>query len=298
MVSHVGDGSVNGFADIFFRKMIQEGLEAVAQNITRQRGAATAITIHFVHPDTKQASAMYTDRDVLKSFGWQQATEIMQNRGKENKQPYENGVIYIAGFFKTSLYRRLDENLSELQRNGAMIFLDHGRLEPDEGTEGRDQIRSLTESLRLVDVYFSTKEELFQFIRAIAEDMPERVADAIRADDPVSKLVNQVTQDAHVLFPPIMLIKDRTVKPNTHVVGVRSTNGTYDWENIPVSRESHPISKYSVGSSNAFNAGFIDAFLGLGHDINFDTIVKCAEKAQLRMINVESGKPIDDESSL
>ena len=297
LVSHVGDGSKNGFADTFFKKMIKDGLEEIAQNVTRQRDAATAVTIHFVHPDPKQASAMYTDRDVLKNFGWQQAKEILQDRGKTNKQTYDNGVIYIAGFFKTDLYRYLDENLTELQRNGAIIFLDHGRLEPDEGTEGRDQIRSLAESLRLVDVYFTTKEELSQFIREIARDMPERFAKPIRVNDPLPKLVDQVTQDAQISFPPIILIKDRTGEPSVHRLGVRNINGNYDWKDIIVPR-SHPISEYSVGSSNAFNAGFIDAFLELGNEINIQTITKSAEKAQLRMINIESGKRIDDESSL
>jgi sugar/nucleoside kinase (ribokinase family) len=292
IVSSVGDGSINGLADTFFQLAARDGLQIDKRMVTRKLGAATAITVHFVHPDPERASsAMYTDRDVLKSFGWRQVSETLRGRGKD-EQVYDNGAIYIAGFFKTSLYRDLHKNLSELQQNGAVIFLDHGRLEPE---QGRDQVRNLTEALRLVDVYFSTKEELSQFIAEIARTMPQRVKRPIHSKDPLPDLIKQIDQEARICFPPIILVKDRTGIPRAHMVGVRDTDGEYQWKDIQVERRaSYPISQCIVGASNAFNAAFIDAFLRFSGEINIEAIVRCAEEAQLRLISVEAGGRIEE----
>ena len=237
---------------------------------------------------------MYTARDVLKDFGWRQALEILKECEKEDNQIYDSGAIYIAGFFKTALYRHLHRNLTALHQNGAVLFLDHGRLEPDQSMEGDAQIRSLADALPLVDVYFSTKEEFSQFLGEIARSLPEHVARSINPQDSFRRQVDQLVQEGRV-FPPIMLIKDRTGIPRVHQVAIRSKDGRYEWNDINApARAPFPIREYIVGSSNAFNAGFIDAFLGLGSEINFETISLCAEVAKVRMVNVESGKPIDD----
>jgi hypothetical protein len=292
IASYIGDGSINGFANTFFELAGREKFEVTARNVKRNPGAATAVTIHFVHPEYA-GSAMYTARDVLKDFGWRQALEILKICGKDNNQIYDSGAIYIAGFFKTALYRHLYKNLNELHKNGAVIFLDHGRLEPDTSMEGNARTHSLADALQLVDVYFSTKEEFSQFLGEIARSLPERIARSINADDPVQKQVHQLVQEGRA-FPPIMVIKDRTGKPRVHQVAVRSKDGHYEWKNINApARATFPVREYIVGSSNAFNAGFIDAFLRLKGDINLETIGRCAEKAKDRMVNVESGRPID-----
>jgi nucleoside phosphorylase/sugar/nucleoside kinase (ribokinase family) len=294
IVSSIGDGRRNGFADKFFEGAKQDKLGSITETITK-RDAATAVTIHFVHPDAKQGnSAMYTDRDVLKSFGWLEALDILRNRGGENKQIYDNGAIYIAGFFKTNLYRQLHKNLKELRQNGAIIFLDHGRLESNPDREAKDQIRSLANSLQLIDVYLSTEDELYQFIREVARDMPERIPRSLRLTDPLTSLIDQIAQEANIEFPSIMLIKDRSGKPRTHRLGIRKSSGKYNWKLIkPRSPTLPPNSEYSVGSSNAFNASFIDAFLRTNGEINIDVIAGCAQEARNRLVNVEAGRRID-----
>jgi sugar/nucleoside kinase (ribokinase family) len=286
VVSHIGDGSMNGFADKFFELANGDKMNTAVRTVTRQRGTPTAVTIHFVSSEVG-GTAMYTDRGLLKQFGWREALKILHDLGREHQQIYDNGIIYIAGFLKTSLDDHFHENLKRLRQNGAVILFDPGRLEPDQSIDGRARILNLAEALQLVDVYFSTIEEFAQLIAAIAK--LGRIMQPIYHNDSLRELIDHIVQDRRIELPPIMLFKDRTGRPRIHKIAIRNRSGGYEWRDIRVPGHTLPMKRrYIVGSSNAFNAAFIDCFLNVGSNIDIDTLAKCAESAHRGMVKAET----------
>ncbi len=251
----------------------KDGLSKAIEGVERFADEDTAKTIHFIRNlDSFNDSAMYTDRHVLRNFGWGKAFKHLEAHN------CMNCAVYIAGIFKTGLHRDLGDKLKNLKREGAINFLDHGRIHEDQVKPDYRRI-SIKNALPLVDVYLTSREELKQYVQLVLkdQDLAEMLADDLF---PLEKGLSRQLSKFNMSFPPILIVKDDKSKPARRFVAMRDiTNDTYNVIAISMNQPQPPAQRI-VGVGNVFNAVFIDEFLKLRKVDGVSAVAACAEKAQ------------------
>ncbi len=277
LVSCIGSNE-RGFANTFFR-LAEDALSYdTCLGIKKIPGNfKTATTFHFICSQPQRTgSAMYTDWAVLGMLNWELAFSPVQSHVKNG------GVVYIAGFFKTKLYDKFSNHLYRLQNDyNSIIFLDHGRFST---TIEREKISSLLAAFSFIDVYFTTKEELFQLMQKIFER-------PINFNESCEELVEQAIKNTGQIFPTIMIIFIKHQNKPVRLVGVRNNNA-YSWREVSVN-SVHTLKHRIVGGGNTFHAAFISEFIKLKHSVNATNITNCVKKAQCCVEKAQTGLALD-----
>ncbi|MCP4362453.1 MAG: hypothetical protein GY796_30980 [Chloroflexi bacterium] len=271
LISAVGRGN-RGLANVFFemannplRENQKIGVkEASVTNLN------TALTVVFVQ-EGKQA--MYTDPGSLNELDWSHVKKIIDLHLEIN------GNIFISSYFKTKLYSGLAQNLKLLKEDrNFRVFLDHGRVQEDNRELSLAKANALLDALEYVDIYLGTKEELCQFMDICLKGGSDR-------QKQLPKLIESFLQAKHRMFPACMILHDGS----KHHVGLRRSDGDYEWKNIDI----HPVredERHVVGGSSVFDAVFIKEFLQVKGALNdIEILIQFMQKAQYCMGESISG---------
>lgn len=210
-------------------------------------GIAAAVSVHL-HQADGMFKTVFTHKGALAYLDWHRLeSELLLEH-------VSGGVLYIGGYFRTNLHNGLHD---ALQRHGMqqLVVLDHGQLVPE--VESQLQVSYLKHAFDRgeIDVYICTHAEF----QALA-DHPERAKrsptpsarDAPASGPPLEQLAKLA---GRLPLPPVTVVRDPAwLDPPTAVVITPGSPPQLATVTIPA---GHALPWQTLGSDNAFNAGFL-----------------------------------------
>jgi hypothetical protein len=194
----------------------------------------SGISVHLQQADGSFRTT-YTQRGALNDMGWDDALPKLHSKlGR-------TGVLFISGYFRTSLWRNLCGALESLSV-GTIVCMDHGRFQADDANSA---LRSLLDAFKagFVDCYLCTADEM--------RDLAGTFGLPNSAGDPLASVAHSMASAG--VLPRITVALDTThplvVRVHTVVDGnldtIERAHKATDW------RGARP------GPRNSFSAGFL-----------------------------------------
>jgi len=168
LLTAVGDKSLDtDDSDAHFvgNQLIKSGLLVTdeGEGIWWFRGESTATT--FIFEDKQRP--MLTSPGIIGRFDWDMVHRQINHNPQIN---FDNNIIYIGGYFKSSLYTHFGDMLRELDDKNCIVYMDPGRftwvnpftIDPETDiteTIQVDRQRALRDYLHYIDIYSATETE-------------------------------------------------------------------------------------------------------------------------------------------
>ncbi len=139
----------------YFAELIEkESKEWLIDNFEKSDIQPSGVTVHLIQ-ERNIFTTMFTAPGALKNFCF-----VPRITSSINNILKDGGVLYISGYFKTSLSAGLKDFLQNLPREKVLVCVDHGLL--NTGLDSGTAAARLKEvfNLGLVDIYICTFDEI------------------------------------------------------------------------------------------------------------------------------------------
>jgi sugar/nucleoside kinase (ribokinase family) len=219
------------FTRVIMKHLRNEDWIKGGANFTRGE-PESGVSVHLEQAD-ETFRTTFTQRGALKGLGWDRLVNRLE------KKLGRTGVLYISGYFRTSLCDNLCDSLERLSA-GAIVCVDHGRFQVgDQGVA----VRALMDAFKagLVDCYLCTADEM--------RDLASGVGLGATGGTSLEEIADRLSQDQHL--PRVTAILDAGgADIRVHVV----VDGKFI--SLKEVRNAH-WRAHRPGPRNAFNAGFL-----------------------------------------
>jgi hypothetical protein len=252
-----------GKGDIFSRhltRLVKEVPWIKGHHLSASGTAQCGVSVHLLDRDGTFSPTL-THRGALTEFTWATMLKELQHRTRRG-----GGVIFLSGFFRTSLNIDLIESIRTISP-GVLLVVDHGRFQPEYHLSGVQALVSAF-TVGAIDIYICTYGELMAFGRGaglqIGPDLPEEDAVKRFQEAGILPKVTVVRGDQEPGVPTAILVTDRTIR----VI----EDGPADW-----------TPKSAPGGKEAFTAGFLNHLFNPESQGDLDEIMDGAVHAGLRL---------------
>lgn len=218
------------------RQQLKNDDSFVESDATHFEDCRAPVTVILKQPNRKHPQVtMFTHCGPLKNLNWALVGDDVA------EALAERGVLYIGGYFKTSLCDELYVSLLKLQARH-LVAVDHGLLPAER--ESRHKVVRLKAAFRhgLVDIYFCSYQELvqlFEFGRVHSHETWRM------------RHLHRAARDLHLQLPTLTVVK------HDHWIYVLIAG------KVMVIRPSDDP-RVNVLSASAFNAAFLNHFCTTG----------------------------------
>ena len=252
-----------GKGDLFSRQLkrhLEDADWIRGENVSTARSGQCAVSVHLLEPSGIPLPT-YTHRGALQELTWSRCLQDVQRYLRGG-----GGVLYVSGFFRTSLDNDLRSSINALPPD-TLAVIDHGRFK---GEYYQAALRTLLEAFAtdVFDIYVCTMTEIMELASGAGVRLTPGLADG-------QAVVREILDG--IRLPRVTIVRG-DAKPRRQARAIVAFDGSiFTIKEGPL--EWTPTGE--PGGKSAFTAGLIE-YLFVGNDRNVDEAIREAVRAGLR----------------